>query len=256
MIFQNRIAFFTLVRREVSRFFRIWTQTLLPSPISISLYFIIFGGLIGSRIGELEGYSYISYIAPGLIMMAIINNAYANVVASFFGAKFQKNIEEMYVSPMSANTILLGFVIGGVVRAMTVGLIVMVVAFFFADLHLYHGWIILFVALLTALLFSLAGLLNAIFSKKFDDISIIPTFVLTPLTYLGGVFYSIHMLPDFWQKISYFNPMLYMVNAFRYGMLGVSDIDAKTSIIFILFFCIIFYIINLWALKKGWGIKN
>ncbi len=256
MIWQNYIAFNNLVRREISRFFRIWTQTLLPSPISIILYFIIFGSLIGPRIGELGGYPYIDYIAPGLIMMAIINNSYANVVASFFGAKFQKNIEEMYVSPMSPNTILWGFVIGGVVRGFTVGLIVMAVAFLFADLHLYHGWIILLVAFLTALLFSLAGLLNAIFSKKFDDINIIPTFVLTPLTYLGGVFYSIHMLPSFWQKVSYFNPMLYMVDAFRYGMLGVSDIAVEKAILFIASFCVILYLVNWWALVKGIGIKN
>lgn len=256
MIWQNYIAFNTLVRREISRFFRIWTQTLLPSPISIILYFVIFGTLIGPRIGELGGYPYIDYIAPGLIMMAIINNSYANVVASFFGSKFQKNIEEMYVSPMSPNTILWGFVIGGVVRGFTVGLIVMVVAFLFADLHLYHGWIILLVAFLTALLFSLAGLLNAIFSKKFDDINIIPTFVLTPLTYLGGVFYSIHMLPSFWQKVSYFNPMLYMVDAFRYGMLGVSDIAVEKAILFIGSVCVALYLVNWWALAKGIGIKN
>lgn len=256
MIWQDKVAFFTLVHREITRFMRIWTQTLLPSPISIILYFIIFGNLIGSRIGMLEGYAYTDYIAPGLIMMAVINNAYANVVASFFGAKFQKNIEEMYVSPMSANTILLGFIIGGMTRALLVGCIVMAVAFWFADLHLLHPFIILAVALLTALLFALAGLLNAIFSKKFDDINIVPTFVLTPLTYLGGVFYSIQMLPPFWQKVSHFNPMLYMVNAFRYGMLGVSDIAVGHALICIATFCLIFYGLNLFALTKGIGIKN
>lgn len=256
MMLQNQVALYTVVRREVVRFLRIWTQTLLPSPISIILYFVIFGHLIGPRIGTLDGYAYIDYIAPGLIMMAIINNSYANVVASFFGSKFQKNIEEMYVSPMSAHTILLGFVIGGVARGVVVGLIVTVIAFFFADLHLYHAWILLTVTLLTALLFSLAGLMNAIYSRKFDDINIIPTFVLTPLTYLGGVFYSIHMLPTFWQKVSYLNPMLYMVNAFRYGMLGVSDISAAYAVIFISLFCVLFYGANLWLLTKGIGIKN
>lgn len=256
MNWQSQIGFITLVRREISRFLRIWTQTLLPSPISIILYFIIFGRLIGSRVGELDGYPYIDYIAPGLIMMAIINNAYANVVASFFGAKFQKNIEEMYVSPMSANTILLGFVIGGIVRGFIVGVIVTGVSFVFADVHLYHPWIIILVATLTALLFSLAGLLNAIFSRKFDDINIVPTFVLTPLTYLGGVFYSINMLPTVWQKISYLNPVLYMINAFRYGMLGVSDIAVGYSLFFIGGFCALFYFIDLYALTKGIGIKN
>lgn len=256
MMWQNYVAFKTLVRREIMRFMRIWTQTLIPSPVSMILYFVIFGNLIGRKVGILDGYPYVDYIAPGLIMMAVINNSYANVVASFFGSKFQRNIEEMFVSPMSSLSILLGFVIGGVARGVVVGLIVTAVAFFFADLHLYHLWIILLVTLLTALLFSLAGLLNAIFSRKFDDINIVPTFILTPLTYLGGVFYSINMLPEFWQKVSHFNPMLYMVNAFRYGMLGVSDIQIEVALVFLSLFCLVFFLVDWWMIEKGVGIKS
>lgn len=250
------VALYTLTRREVVRFMRIWTQTILPSPITMILYFVIFGSLIGPRIGELDGVRYVEYIAPGLIMMAIINNSYANVVGSFFGSKFQRNIEEMFVSPMSSLSILLGFTLGGVLRGLMVGVIVSGVALFFTDIHFYHFWIILAVAFFSALLFSLAGLFNAIFSKKFDDINIIPTFVLTPLTYLGGVFYSIHMLPDFWQKVSYFNPMLYMVNAFRYGMLGVSDIPIGGALTFLGLACILLFAVDWLMLKKGVGIKN
>ena len=251
----NIVALYTLVSREVTRFFRIWTQTLLPSPVSMVLYFVIFGSLIGPRIGEIDNYNYVDYIAPGLIMMAVINNSFANVVASFFGAKFARNIEEMFVSPMSSLTILLGFVIGGIARGCLVGLITTIVALFFTTLHVHHIFVIFFVVLLTAMLFSLAGLVNAIFSRKFDDISIIPTFVLTPMTYLGGVFYSIHMLSPTWQKISYFNPILYMVNAFRYGMLGVSDVPVITSLIFI-FTCNVVLFLYAWRLlEKGTGIK-
>ncbi|WP_075065468.1 ABC transporter permease [Candidatus Berkiella aquae] len=252
----NWIALSTLTRREVMRFFRIWTQTLLPSPVSMVLYFVIFGGLIGPRIGVIDGYRYIEYIAPGLIMMAVINNAYANVVASFFGTKFQRNIEEMYVSPMSSWVIMLGFMIGGVARGCLVGLIVTCVALFFTKLHVHNMAVIFFSVLLTAMLFSLAGLINAIFSKKFDDISIIPTFVLTPLTYLGGVFYSMHMLSPFWQKLSHLNPILYMVNAFRYGMLGVSDVPVEISLIFIGACCVILYFWTWYLLEEGTAMKS
>lgn len=252
----NWIALCTVTRREMVRFFRIWTQTLLPSPISMVLYFAIFGGLIGPRIGVIDGYGYIEYIAPGLIMMSVINNSYANVVASFFGAKFQRNIEEMIVAPMKSWVILLGFILGGVARGCLVGLIVTGVALFFTQLHIRSLLVIITVVLLTAILFSLAGLINAIFSKKFDDISIIPTFVLTPLTYLGGVFYSMHMLSPFWQKISYLNPILYMVNAFRYGMLGVSDVPVTTSLLFIGGCCVVLYLWTWYLLEKGVAIKS
>ncbi len=251
----NRVALYTLTRREITRFFRIWTQTLLPSPISIVLYFVIFGSLIGPRIGEIDGYPYISYLAPGLIMMAVINNSFSNVVASFFGAKFQRNIEEMYVAPMSSLVILLGFTFGGVVRGFIVGLIVTGVALFFTQLHIHHIGVVLTVVVATAMLFSLGGLINAIFSRKFDDINIIPTFVLTPLTYLGGVFYSTNMLAPFWQKLSYFNPILYMINAFRYGMLGTSDVPVSISLGFILLTNVLCFAIAWRLLAKGTGIK-
>ncbi len=251
----NRVALYTLTRKEITRFFRIWTQTLLPSPISIVLYFVIFGSLIGPRIGEIEGHNYIEYIAPGLIMMAVINNSFSNVVASFYGAKFQRNIEEMYVAPMSTWVILLGFTIGGIARGVIVGLIVTAVALFFTKLKMQHPEVILLVVFGSAMLFSLGGLINAIFSRKFDDINIIPTFVLTPLTYLGGVFYSINMLPSFWQKVSYFNPILYMINAFRYGMLGTSDVPVTISLSFILLANVICFLIAWRLLAKGTGIK-
>jgi ABC-2 type transport system permease protein len=251
----NQVALFTLTKREIVRFFRIWTQTLLPSPISIILYFVIFGNLIGPRIGAISGFNYMDYIAPGLIMMAIINNSFSNVVASFFGAKFQRNIDEMYVSPMASWVILLGFLLGGITRGCLVGAIVTIVALFFTDLHLYHVGITILVVFFTAMLFSLGGLLNAIFSRKFDDINIIPTFILSPLTYLGGVFYSIDMLPSFWQKVSYFNPILYMINVFRYGMLGTSDVPVLPSLSFIIACNIVLYCVTLHLLKKGTAIK-
>lgn len=251
----NAVALYTLTRREIIRFCRIWIQTLLPSPISITLYFVIFGNLIGSRIGQIQSYSYVEYIAPGLIMMAVINNAFFNVVSSFFGSKFQRNIEEMFVSPMSSWVILFGFVLGGVIRGCLVGLVATLVALFFTTLHVHHLFIILAVILLSAMLFSLCGLINAIFSRKFDDISIVPTFILMPLIYLGGVFYSIDMLPPLWQKVSHFNPLLYMVNAFRYGMLGASDVSAEASLIFIVICNIVLSLLAFRLLKKGVGLR-
>ncbi len=251
----NFIALYTLTRKELTRFFRIWTQTLLPSPISIILYFVIFGSLIGPRIGQIDGHHYIEYIAPGLIMMAVINNSFSNVVASFFGAKFQRSIEEMFVASMSSWVILMGFILGGIARGCIVGLIVTVVALFFTHLQVHSIGVVIIVVIFTAMLFSLAGLLNAIFSRKFDDINIIPTFVLTPLTYLGGVFYSVNMLPPFWQKVSYFNPILYMINAFRYGTLGTSDVPVYISLSFIIVANILCFGLAWHLLSKGTGIK-
>jgi ABC-2 type transport system permease protein len=252
----NWVPLVTLTKREMVRFFRIWTQTLLPSPISIVLYFAIFGNLIGPRIGEIGGHPYIQYIAPGLIMMSVINNSFSNVVASFYGAKFQRSIEEMFVSPMPSWVIVMGFLLGGIVRGCLVGFIVALVALAFTRLQVHHVGVMVAVVLLTAMLFSLAGLINAIFSRKFDDISIIPTFILTPLTYLGGVFYSTQMLPELWQKVSYFNPILYMVNAFRYGMLGTSDVPIVSSLIFLFICTIIFYIVALVLIEKGIALKS
>lgn len=250
------VPLYTITKRGIVRFFRIWTQTLLPSPISIILYFAIFGNLIGPRIGEIGGHPYIQYIAPGLIMMSVINNSFSNVVASFFGAKFQRNIEEMLVSPMPSWVIVVGYLLGGIVRGCLVGLIVTVVALFFTRLQVHHVGVIFAVVFLTAMLFSLGGLINAIFSRKFDDINIIPTFILTPLTYLGGVFYSINMLPPLWQKISYFNPILYMVNAFRYGMLGTSDVSIVSSLIFLLICNMVLYILAVALIDKGIALKS
>ncbi len=250
------IAFNTIVYKEISRFTRIWVQTLVPPAISMTLYFIIFGSLIGPRIGRMDGLNYIEYIAPGIIMMSIINNSYANVVSSFFGAKFQNHIEEMLVAPIPTIIILLGYVTGGIARGVLVGIVVTVVALFFTDLRVHSYAITFAVVLMTSVLFSLGGMINAIFAKKFDDISIVPTFILTPLIYLGGVFYSIDMLPKFWQTISAFNPILYMVNAFRYGMLGVTDINIGTAFFILFIFTVILFSISLYLLNKGTGIKS
>jgi ABC-2 type transport system permease protein len=249
-------AFRTIVIKEVSRFARIWIQTILPPAVSMTLYFVIFGSLIGPRIGPMDGFSYIQYIAPGIIMMSIINSSYANVVSSFFGAKFQRHIEEMLVAPIPNIIILSGYVTGGVARGMMVGLVVTLVALFFTELHIEHPLIVVTVVLLTSILFSLAGFINGIFARKFDDIAIIPSFVLTPLIYLGGVFYSINMLPEFWQLVSKLNPILYMVNVFRYGMLGVSDIKIQPAFAIILIFTVALFSLCLYLLNKGVGIKN
>lgn len=252
----NWIGFCTILRREIVRFMRIWTQTLLPSVVSMVLYFIIFGNLIGPRIGEMGGVAYIEFLVPGLVMMAIITNAYTNVVFSFFSSKFQKNIEELLVAPLTSSIILWGYVLGGIIRGLLVGLLVILIALFFTQLKIQNLGITILIAFLTAFLFSVAGLLNGIFAKKFDDVNIVPTFILTPLTYLGGVFYSTSMLSELFQKLTYINPIFYMVNAFRYGMLGYSDVDIQTSFIIILLFILMGYGLTLWLLKKGTGIKS
>jgi ABC-2 type transport system permease protein len=245
------VAFSTIVRKEARRFIRIWSQTLLPPAISMSLYFIIFGSLIGSRIGTMGGFSYMQFMVPGLIMMAVLTNAYSNVVSSFFGAKFQRHIEELLVSPTSNHTILLGFVLGGVMRGICVGAIVTVLSLFFSKLHIQHVLITVSILLLTALLFSLLGFINAVYANNFDDISIVPTFVLTPLTYLGGVFYSVDLLPPFWSAVSHLNPILYIVNGFRYGFLGVSDVNVGLTFAIVLFFTVLAYSYSMHLLRSG-----
>ena len=249
------VAFATILVREVRRFIRIWPQTLLPPAITMALYFVIFGNLVGSRIGEMGGFSYMQFIVPGLIMMSVIQNSYGNVVSSFFGTKFQRSIEEMLVSPVSPLVIVLGFMAGGVARGLLVGAIVTILALFFTDLGLQHAVVTFTVVLLTAMLFSLAGFVNAVFARSFDDISIIPTFVLTPLTYLGGVFYSIDMLPEFWRSASLLNPVVYMVNSFRYGVLGVSDINVGLSLLAIAGFTALMFGLCLWLLQRGIGTR-
>jgi len=250
------VAFQTIVTREVRRFLRIWVQTLIPPAVTMALYFVIFGSLIGSRIGEMGGFSYMQFVVPGLIMMSVITNAYSNVVSSFFSAKFQRNVEEMLVSPVSNFVILSGFVIGGVARGLAVGVIVTFLSLFFTHLHISNWWIMCSIVFLTAVLFSLAGFINAVFAKNFDDIAIVPTFVLTPLTYLGGVFYSISLLPGFWQGVSKLNPILYMVNAFRYGVLGVSDINVGYAFVMIIIFIILAFVYAMYLLSSGRGLRT
>ena len=253
---ENAVALGTLVRKEYVRIVRIWIQTLVPPAITMTLYFVIFGNLIGRRIGEMDGFSYMAYIAPGLIMMSVITNAYGNVVSSFFGAKFARHIEEMIVSPMPNSLILIGHVAGGVVRGLLVGALVTVIALFFTELRPVNPAITQSVVFLTAIVFSLAGFINAVFAKKFDDISIVPTIVLTPLTYLGGVFYSINLLPEFWQTVSLANPILYMVNAFRYGILGTSDIGIGVAYGIIFLFIGGLFSLALHLLNIGYGIRE
>jgi len=250
------IGFETIVRREVMRILRIWAQTILPPAITMTLYFIIFGNLIGRRIGDMGGFGYMEFIAPGLIMMSVINNSYANVVSSFFGAKFGRYIEELLVAPMNEHWILLGYVAGGVLRGLMVGAVVTLVALCFTQLRLFHPWVMLSTLLLGAIVFSLGGFINAVYAKKFDDVAIIPTFVLTPLTYLGGVFYSISLLPEFWQRVSQFNPILYMVNGFRYGLLGHSDVDLGLAYAIMLLAAAALYTFSIILLKRGVGLRS
>jgi len=253
---ESYIAFETILVKEILRFVRIWIQTLLPPAISMGLYLVIFGNLIGSRLGDMDGFSYMDYIVPGVILMAVITNSYSNVVSSFFSTKYHRHVEELLVSPVPNSVILWGYVAGGVARGLAVGGVVTVVALFFTDLQVRHYGLGLLVMLLTATLFSLTGLINAIFGKSFDDISIVPTFVLTPLTYLGGVFFSVDMLPDFWRQLSLLNPVLYMVNALRFAMLGVSDVNVALAILIIVLFIAGLTAFGLFLLRRGVGIKS
>lgn len=250
------IAFRTIVIKEVYRFIRIWPQTLLPPAITTALYFLIFGKLIGGRIGTINGANYIDYIVPGVILMSVISHSYANVVSSFYSTKFQRNIEELLVAPVPNWVILGGYVGGGIVRGVLVGVVVALISQVFADITVYNAAITLSIALLTATLFALAGFINAILAESFDDISIIPNFVLTPLSYLGGVFYSVKMLEGGWQIISMGNPILYMINAFRYGLIGVTDVDIVLAFQITGGFIIVLTLFSLFLLHKGIGIKN
>ena len=252
----NLVAFYTIVRKEVLRVLRIWIQTIVPPAITMTLYFVIFGNLIGTRIGVMGGYSYMQFIAPGIIMMSVITNSYGNVVSSFFGAKYGGYIDEMLISPMSNATIILGHIAGGVLRGLLVGGMVTIIALSFTNLELKFPLITFSMVLLSSIVFALAGFISALFAKKFDDIAIIPTFVITPLTYLGGVFYSISLLPEFWQNASKFNPILYMVNAFRYGILGTSDIQISYAYIVVITFVIILFSLSLILLNRGVGIRD
>ena len=252
----NAVALWTILRREVHRILRIWGQTLVPPAITMTLYFVIFGNLVGARIGDMGGYRYIDYIVPGLIMMSVIQNAYGNIVSSFFGAKFQRFVEEMLVAPMPPWVVLAGYVGGALARALMVGVIVLAIGMCFTKIQLHHPLVTLTTLLLTAIVFAFAGFINAMYAKKFDDIAIVPTFVLTPLTYLGGVFYSVDLLPPFWQAVSHANPILYMVNAFRYGLLGTSDVDLGVAYGVMIGFALVLGGFSLWLLKRGVGLRS
>jgi ABC-2 type transport system permease protein len=254
---QTRLTGFnTIILREYNRIVRIWAQTILPPAITAALYFIIFGSLIGRRVGDMGGFSYMMYIAPGLIMMSVITNSYGNTVSSFFGAKFGKHIEELLVSPLPNWLIVCGYMCGGIVRGIIVGGVVTVISLFFTDLHVAHWGIVISAVLLTSIVFSLAGMINAVFAKNFDQVSMVPTFVLTPLTYLGGVFYSISMLPDWAQAISHANPILYMVSSFRYGFLGVSDVNVGVAYAIMIGAAATLFGICLWLMNKGVGMRE
>ena len=250
------VGYKTIVRKEITRILRIWGQTIFPPAITMTLYFIIFGELIGRRIGEMGGFTYMQYIVPGLVIMSVITTSYGNMVSSFFGAKFGKHIEELLISPLPNWIILAGYVTGALTRGLMVGAVVMVVSLFFTRIEVQHPMVMFTILLLTATVFALAGMVNAIFAQKFDDIAIIPTFILAPLTYLGGVFYSIALLPEFWQKVSVANPILYMVNGFRYGMLGVSDVSLVMSYSVILVAGAILFSLCLYLLNKGTGLRT
>jgi ABC-2 type transport system permease protein len=252
----NLVAYRTIARREIVRILRIWTQTLIPPVITITLYYVIFGKLIGSRVGTIEGFPYMQYLVPGMVMMSVINNSYMNISSSFFGAKFQRSVEEMLVAPMSNWAILSGYVTGAVARALAVGVLVLVVALFFTSLHLAHPLVALVSVILGAIIFALAGFINAVYAKKFDDIALVPTFVITPLTYLGGVFYSIRMLGEPWQALSRANPILYMVNTFRFGVLGISDVHVGTALLVMVGFVVVLAAFALHLLKRGVGLRS
>jgi ABC-2 type transport system permease protein len=250
------IALLAILKKECYRFLRIWPQTLLPSAITTLLYFLIFGKLVGSRIDDINGHTYLEFIAPGLIMMTIITNSYANVSSSFFSSKFQKFIEEMLVSPMPNWMILAGFLTGGCLRGMLCGAIVTAISFLFLPVHFEHPFIAIFAALSCSWMFSAAGFINGLFAKKFDDVSIIPTFVLTPLTYLGGVFYSVNALPEFWRDVSFLNPILYMINIFRYAYVGFTDVSLATAILITISLIFLLTYLSYRYLALGVGLKS
>ena len=253
---RHRTALYTIARREVTRILRIWGQTLVPPAITMTLYFLIFGGLIGSRVGTMDGIKYMDFIVPGLVMMSVIQNSYGNISSSFFGAKFGRHVEELLVSPMPAWVILGGYVAGAVLRGLMVGVIVLCIAMFFTHVRLPHPLVTFTTVLLGATIFSLAGFVNAVYAKKFDDIAIVPTFILTPLTYLGGVFYSVKLLPEWAEAATHLNPIFYMVNAFRYGLLGVSDVPLWVAYALMLGFVVMLGSTGLWLLKRGVGLRS
>lgn len=250
------IALQQVAKKEIIRILRIWTQTLVPPIVTTTLYFIVFGKLLGTRISEINGFSYINFIVPGLIMMSALTNAYQNVAGSFFSAKFQRNLEELLVSPIKTPSIICGYVLGGMFRSIVIAVLVSLVALFFTQLQIYSLLVICTIVVLTSIVFALMGLLNGILAKKFDDVAIVPTFIITPLTYLGGIFYSVRFLPPFWQKITLLNPIFYIINAFRYGFLGISDIPIVYSYIILLIFAVLLYTVCHIFIQKGAGMRS
>ena len=251
------VSFYTILRKGVVRIVRIWPQTLLPSVVTSTLYFAVFGNILGSQIGQLNGIPYILFVVPGLVMLAVITNSYMDVATTFFVSKFfSRNIDEILASPTPPSVIIAGFIASGIIRGMLVGALVLIVSLFFALPSIAHPFVVLFFLFLSSLVFALGGLINGIYAKSFDGISIVPTFVLTPLVYLGGVFYSIHSLPPLWQTVSLFNPIFYLVNGFRYGFLGTSDVSLLTSVLVLLALMLVLLGINVYFLKKGLGLKQ
>ncbi|WWO97075.1 MAG: ABC transporter permease [Candidatus Dasytiphilus stammeri] len=250
------IAFISIFKKEMNRFIRLWIQTLMPPVITITLYLIIFGNLLGTRLNKIYTFNYLHFIVPGMILMAVITNSYANVASSFFSARFQRNIEELLVAPVPTHIIILGYIGGGIARGVLVGLLVTMISLFFVKIKIYSWLIIIFTLLLTAVIFSLGGLLNALFASNFDDISLIPTFILTPLTYLGGVFYSINQLPLFWKNFSKFNPIVYVVSSFRYGFLGITEVPLILSLLIVIILIVLLYLISWILIDRGYGLKN
>ena len=250
------IALGTIARREISRILRIWSQTLVPPAITMTLYFLIFGGLIGSRVGEMDGIRYMDFIVPGLVMMSVIQNSYGNISSSFFGAKFGRHVEELLVSPMPDWVILGGYVAGAVLRGLMVGVIVLCIAMLFTTVRIPHPLVTVSTVFLGATIFALAGFINAVFAKKFDDVAIVPVFILTPLTYLGGVFYSVKLLPGWAEAMTHANPIFYMVNAFRYGLLGSSDVSLGVAYALMLLFVLALGALSLWLLRRGTGLRS
>ncbi len=254
--FQLWISYYTMLRTEFVRLIRIWSQTLLPPVVTTSLYFIVFGKFIGSQLAPIHGFAYIQFIVPGLIMMSVITSSYMNTVSTFYFAKWTRTLDEILISPMPGWMVVLGFVSGGVMRGLLVGFLVLLVSLFFTHLVIYNIVVLILAVVLTSVVFALGGLINGVFAKGFDGVSIVPTFVLTPLTYLGGIFYSIQQFPIFWQKVSLFNPILYMINAFRYGFLGMSDINVFVCFGVLLAFLVVAVLVLLYLFRKGIGVKN
>lgn len=255
--YQKWTSFYTMLRKDVVRMMRIWTQTFLPSVITSVLYFLIFGSVLGDRIGGFGDHSYVQFVIPGLVMLAVVTNAFSNVAFTFFTSKFfSRNIDEILVSPTPPWVFIAGFISGGVVRGVIIGFLVLIVSLIFATPALAHPLVVLAFLFLSSILFALGGLVNGIYAKNFDGIQIVPTFVLTPLVYLGGVFYSVHMLPAWWQTLTFLNPIFYLINGFRYGFLGIADVSLWISFAVLFTMISILVALNWYLIRKGLGLKQ